>query len=43
MTTPLMNQLGVVKRNIERADRERVEQMPASAAPPCTRPWAASA
>jgi 4-hydroxy-4-methyl-2-oxoglutarate aldolase len=27
MTTPLMNQLGIVKRNIERADRSAVEQM----------------
>jgi 4-hydroxy-4-methyl-2-oxoglutarate aldolase len=27
MTTPLMNQLGVVKRNIERADRDAVEQL----------------
>jgi 4-hydroxy-4-methyl-2-oxoglutarate aldolase len=27
MTTPLMNQLGVVKRNIERADRGAVEQL----------------
>jgi 4-hydroxy-4-methyl-2-oxoglutarate aldolase len=27
MTTPLMNQLGIVKRNIERADRAAVEQL----------------
>lgn len=27
MTTPLMNQLGVVKRNIERADREATERL----------------
>jgi len=29
MTTPLMNQLGIVKRNIERADRAAVEQLAA--------------
>ncbi len=27
MTTPLMNQLGIVKRNIERADRAAVDQL----------------
>jgi hypothetical protein len=27
MTTPLMNQLGIVKRNIERADRSAVERL----------------
>jgi 4-hydroxy-4-methyl-2-oxoglutarate aldolase len=35
-----MNQLGIVKRNIERADRAPWNAWPASAAPPCTRPWA---
>jgi hypothetical protein len=39
----LMNQLGIVKRNIERADRAAVEQLAASAAPPCTKRWAGSA
>jgi 4-hydroxy-4-methyl-2-oxoglutarate aldolase len=29
MTTPLMNQLGIVKRNIERADRSAVERLAA--------------
>ena len=27
MTVPLMNQLGVVKRHIERADRDAVERL----------------
>ena len=39
-----MYELGVVYRNIVRADRAAADGLAAaSARPPCTRPWAASA
>ena len=39
-----MNELGIVKRNIERADRAAVEKLwRIRRRPPSTRPWAASA
>ena len=40
MSTPLINQLGVVQRNITRADRAATEKLGALAAPPCMKPWA---
>jgi hypothetical protein len=38
-----MYELGVVYRNITRADRAAGRRLAAWAVPPCTRPWAASA
>ncbi len=38
-----MNDLGIVKRNIVRADTAAVEQLALFGSPPCTRRWAASA
>ena len=39
-----MTELGVVKRNITRADRAAVDRLaPLRRRPPCTRRWAASA